>query len=556
MDKNFYISIDFGTCNTVISYFDKTTSKILQIFDNNECLIPTIIYFTDINEEITINNLQYDINYVIGESANTMYDSYKNNKYYFYQFKRFLGLTIKSNSEQIDFLNNYNIKYELDDELIYFYIPIQESDKFIKLSIINLVTLFFKGLYLKIKTFLNINDEENIDIVLTCPAFFHDLQRKQLKKAVENANFKIIKIYNEPTSAAIYYINNHQIIEDKLKFIVYDLGGGTIDTTVVEYHKDMNLCEILDIDGNNSLGGVDIDNIIVSDLYCKYNINKNNLKWKHKIRKYAEEIKIKLTYSNNINLYLENVPINKNDEIVFIDSLKISYSRHYFNSLIEHLIDKMIEPIINYSIKYNINNIIFIGGPTQIPLLQNKVYSLININFNNLELIENKNSVLYKIIVSLGGSLMYRFLNDSKFSLLDIIPMNIGISNHNDEMITILVKNSKIPTSFEKIFSTTYDCQRTIEINVYEGLDILCINNTFIGSYKIIGIPPFPRGLILIKLLFQISYNGILNISINGFKNPSDESCKSFDFKLCENIKLISNAVAKDLLKKILFNKK
>ena len=117
-------------------------------------------------------------------------------------------------------------------------------------------------------------------------------------------------------------------------------------------------------------------------------------------------------------------------------------------------------------------------------------------------------------------------------------------------------KNSKIPTSIERYFSTSHDCQRSIDIEIYEGIENNCSSNTFIGSYKIIGIPPLPKDMILVKLLFKISYNGILDISINGFKNPSDSSAKSFDFKLCENIKLISNVLAKEILKKLLLSEK
>ena len=130
--------------------------------------------------------------------------------------------------------------------------------------------------------------------------------------------------------------------------------------------------------------------------------------------------------------------------------------------------------------------------------------------------------------------------------------MNIGISDPNNQMVVMVEKNSKIPLSAEKTFSTSHDCQRSIDIEVFEGTNLDCKSNTFIGSYKIVGIPPLPKGMILIKLLFKISYNGILNISISGFKNPSDNSAKSFDFKMCENIKLISNMMAKDILKRLL----
>jgi molecular chaperone DnaK (HSP70) len=134
--------------------------------------------------------------------------------------------------------------------------------------------------------------------------------------------------------------------------------------------------------------------------------------------------------------------------------------------------------------------------------------------------------------------------------------MNIGISSSDGQMITMINSHSKIPVNVEKVFSTSHDCQRTIDIEVFEGISNLIKNNNYIGSYKIIGIPPLPRGSIIIKLLFKISYNGILDVSITGFKNPSDDSAKSFDFKMTEKIKLIPNILAKELLRKILGSKK
>ena len=133
--------------------------------------------------------------------------------------------------------------------------------------------------------------------------------------------------------------------------------------------------------------------------------------------------------------------------------------------------------------------------------------------------------------------------------------MNIGISTNVDKMVVMLNKNSKIPTSCEKIFTTSHDCQRIIDIDIYEGISNNCNENHLIGKYKLVGIPPLKKGAILINLLFKISINGILNVSINGFKNPYNEDNKNFDYKLCDNIKLISSYMARELLKRILSKK-
>ncbi len=567
MDYN--ICIDFGTSNTVISYVEDGILKQIQDDVTGDILIPTTIYFISSNIEIKtkISDLNYETDYLIGNIANTQVNANKDWEYYFYQFKRFLGITSKSINEYKNFLAKYNLDYTSDEDTIYFYIKSNESIEFkVKFSICDLIKLYFVALKkLIVNKIHKINENDKIKIIITCPAYFHDLQRSQLKRAAERAGFEVFKLINEPTAAAIYYINKFlspTSLNDITKYIIYDLGGGTIDTTVVIYYKESNTCEVIDIDGNNGLGGIDIDNILTFDIINKYSIDKSNVKWLNKIKKYAEEIKIKLTSQNNYSIYLENVPILKNNKLEYIDNLKITYSQHQFNNLMNDIINEMIQSVKNMYEKHNTNNIIFIGGPTQIPLLQNKVRAYLNIDLNDLNTfgtnqISSHYNILYKTIVSQGGTILYKkIISKDDFCLLDIIPMNIGIIDPYNNMIVMIEKNSKIPVNVERIFSTSHDCQRTIDIEVYEGLNKSCSMNTFIGSYKIIGIPPLPKGMILIKLLFKISYNGILEITIGGFKNPSDDSAKSFDYKFNSDIKLIPNILAKEILKKLLLGEK
>jgi len=594
MNKSLNLCIDFGTSNSVVSYMFDNDFQCKQILDNisNNELIPSIIYFVEDelirSNNISVNNMIPNVHYYIGTCAKEVYTQEKKSEYYFYQFKRLLGITSKSINLYKDFLENSGYEYLLEDDILFIVIK-YNFDSFIKISITDLIMLFFKGLKHLISDRLNIvNDNETTEIILTCPAYFHDLQRSQLKKSAEDAGFKIYKLYNEPTAAAIYYVKNYNFIESceevksfqNKKFMIYDLGGGTIDTTVIEYYPENDTCEVIDIDGNNSLGGIDIDNILYYDIIKKYNIDVKNKKWYLKIKNIAEEFKIKLTWTTNYKLVLEDVPIIKINNTEYVDCIEISYSRQQFNNLINSLVDTMILPIISMYKKHEItyDNIIFIGGPTHIPLLRNKISALFS-DSSSCTLVlagstsklsailkgdtdtivrkETSNPLLHKTIVSMGGAVMHKLLkNNSNFCLLDIIPMNIGISGPNNDMIVIINKNSKIPTSCEKIFSTVHDCQRSIDIEVYEGVDNDCKNNTFLGSYKIIGIPPLPRGHVLLKLELKISYNGILNINFNGYKNPLNSSKECNDFKMCENIRLISMNVAKKILKQLLLSEK
>jgi molecular chaperone DnaK (HSP70) len=588
---NYNICIDFGTCNSVISYIEDNVLKQIHDDMNGDVLIPSTLYFISSNIKIgtKISELEPETDYLIGNVAISQANSNKDLEYYFFQFKRFLGITSKSVNGYKDFLTRYNLDYTSDEDTIYFYLKSEESQEIkVKFSICDLIKLYMKGLKKMILSKLpQLKELEKIPLIITCPAYFHDLQRTQLKRAAEQAGFEVFKLINEPTAAAIFYINRFQNPHPTslTKYIIYDLGGGTIDTTVVDYYPDSNTCEVIDTEGNNGLGGIDIDNILTYNIIQTYSIDKSNSKWLIKIKKYAEEIKIKLTSQLSYSVYLENVPIFKSGKLVWIDNLKITYSRQQFNNLVNEIIDEMICSIKNMYLKYNTSNIIFIGGPTQIPLLQSKVCSILNINpkeINTIGFVNNTNnntidtnndtndeksqqeqniraqdlSILYKTIVSQGGSILYRKIYCKEdFCLLDIIPMNIGITDIDSNMLVMIGKNSKIPVSIKRTFSTSHDCQRTIDIEVYEGLDVSCstnTTNTFIGSYKILGIPPLPKGMVLIELLFKISYNGILEIEILGTKNPSDNSAKSFDYKFNSNIKLIPNMVAKEILKKLL----
>ena len=443
-----YLCIDFGTCNTVISYFENNKINYIYNIDGNILFPSTIFFITEnITENLNCDDFIYDKHFVIGTSANNYLLTTKQHNNYFHQFKRFLGITNKSNT---DFINKFKLKYELDDDTVYFFIELNDN-KYIKINIIQLIQMYFNGL----KQFIINYENSKNNVLITCPAYFHDLQRMQLSYAIIGAKFNILKICNEPTVASLYYFDLFNIKTND-KYIIYDLGGGTMDVTVINYEPDLDLCEVIDIYGNNELGGIDITNILVDNIYNKYNINKNSLKILSKIKNIAEDIKIKLTFSNNYVVILEEILLN-NDKI--IPELKISYSQYEFNNIIYDVINKMVEPVILMSKKYDTKNIIFIGGTTQIPLLQNKINALLNIDcktINNVNNGINNNLFLYKSIVASGGTLLHKNLkNKSSLLLLDIIPMNIGISDPDNNMLVMIEKNSKIPLCIDRIFSTS-----------------------------------------------------------------------------------------------------
>lgn len=545
---NHYFSCDFGTSNTVVSYLNGD-GIIDYIFDelSGDILIPTTIYFIEenIDEKCLFNELEFNKHYVIGNNANENYNIYKNHNSYFYQFKRFLGMYKNSQNYDKDFINKYNIKYDIDDKLIYFFIPTNNNEINIKISIIDLITLYLKAIHYLIKKTLTINNNYNINIFISTPAYFNDLQKNQLKTSFKNSNFNILKIYNEPTSASIYYITKfYKDIQEDTKFIIFDFGCGTLDITTIDYFYEDKIIEIVDVYGNNSLGSVDIDHIIVNDIYLKYNIDINNKKWNSKIINCAEEIKKKLTFNNNCKIILENVPLNINGVIVIKEFLEIIYNISYFNHLINDIVDKIIKPLKNIKEnESNIKDIIFVGGGSLIPLIRNKaksIFKIININENFLE-----NDFLFKTIVSNGSCIMHKIINNKEdLCMIDITPMDIGLMSIDNKIINIIPKNSKIPTKKEYIFSTSFDGQTSIDFDI-------CEMNNIAYSYYIKGIPPLRKGSVLIKILFQIDNNGLLNININGIMNGENMELSKKDFNLKKNIKLIPKYKINEILKKI-----
>jgi len=472
-----YISIDFGTCNTVISYYaNNSVNHFYNPFNGNVLIPSTITFLLDDDNDIpnSKNELLLHKHYIIGENSN----------FTFSKFKRTLGT---------------NHIYEI---------------KHFKFTSQELVTLYFKGLY-------DIIHLDNPEIIATIPAYFNDKQRNELINSINNANFKLFKLFNEPTCASVYYINTFNT--DFNKFIIYDIGGGTLDITVVEYNKELNICEIIDIYGNSELGGIDIDHILINDIKNKYNIHKN-------INVIAEDIKINLSFLNKVNHFVDD---DNNTQIV--------YTRANFDKLINDIIDKMLKDLYLLIDKWNIlsiSQIIFVGGPTHIPLIHDKIKKYFKTN-EECNLFTNN---LHKTIVADGACILFNSIkNKFDFTLLDILPMNIGIKVNN-EIINVLNKGTKIPSCIEYEFTTSRDGQDTIDIDIYE-------DNNNIGNYTITNIPLVKRGEIIIKILFSLNNNGILELNVKNI-------IKNLDIIQDHKIKIISTTKKIDLLKKLLSLKK
>ncbi len=547
LDKNIVVGIDLGTTNSCVGIWRNNNLEIIpDEYGNNT--IPSFVAYTKVNRYVGIDaKNQKELN----------------PKNVFYEFKRLIGRKIDDISvmNDLEFIN-YDLTPDEENNVNVI------TDFELKITPEELSSIILKKLKDMSSKYLK---TEVSKAVITVPAYFNDSQRQATKDAARIAGLDCIRIINEPTSAALTYGLLNKSLSKKcngesINVIVYDLGGGTLDISLLTITD--GLFEVKASVGNTHLGGVDFDNKIIS--YCiNYfkkvnNIDKlsnlNSLSYQ-KLKRACENAKKILSVSIKTNIIVNDFHEGKD--------LILVLTRERLNTICRDLLILALKPLEDILkstelSKEDINEIILVGGMTRMPQIIDNIKKFFNGKEPNCSMNPDE-------VVAAGAAIQAYILSheDDPFSdnvtLLDIIPLSLGVETIGGVMNTLIPRNTIIPITKRKIYTTDSDYESSVIIKVFEGERKMTKDNFLVGEFELEGIEPAPRGFPKIEVKFNIDINGIITVTAEDITDKDKKNIVKKSITITGNKgrlkpdqinKLIDEARQFDLKDKILKKKK
>ena len=477
------IGIDLGTTNSCVSVFERGESKVIPNKEGKNTT-PSVVAFTDKGEIL------------VGDVAKRQ--AVTNPEKTIYSIKRIMGLmSNEKNAEEAKARLPYHVvdrngacAVEIAGKV---YTPQEISAKIL----------------IKLKEDAEAYLGEKVtDAVITVPAYFNDSQRKATKEAGTIAGLNVLRIINEPTAAALAYGLDKKEAE---KILVYDLGGGTFDVTVLETGD--NIVEVLATGGNAFLGGDDFDNKIIDWLVSEFKNEtgidlKGDIMALQRLKEAAENAKKELSSAQETEINLPFITADATGPKHLVKKLTRAKFEGMIDSLVGETITKISEVIKDAGLsKSDIKEVVMVGGSTRVPLVQEEVKKAFGKELNK--------SVNPDEVVAIGAAIQGAVIKgDVKdVLLLDVTPLSLGIETLGGVMTKIIEKGTTIPTKKSQVFSTAEDNQSAVTIMVLQGEREFARDNKSLGNFNLEGIPAAPRGVPQIEVEFDIDANGILTVS-------------------------------------------
>ena len=500
------IGIDLGTTYSCVSIWKNHQPYVIPNESGNR-ITPSVVSFTKKDR-------------LVGEAAKNL--SSKNAENTIYDAKRLIGRSFNDKEVQEDIKRwPFKVKKDLNSDRPVIEVTYKGEKKNFFAEEISSIVLT------KIKHYAQEHLGQEIrEAVITCPAYFNDAQRNATKNAGKIAGLDVIRIINEPTAAALAYgynkmsenqnknENKNELVLDRKKVLVFDLGGGTFDVTVLLI--DSNLLEVQSSYGDMHLGGEDFDNKLLD--YCINEFKKEsgidiskNQKAIRRLKALCEKAKINLSSMEETTIDIDSLAQG-------VD-FNITITRPEFENFCKDDFDRCI-PIVEKALKEakmkkdDIDEVILVGGSTRIPKIQELIKNFFKDEKKICKELHADEAVSIGAAIIGAIAINFEEIALDRLTLIDVTPLSLGLRLNNGEMAVIIEKNSPIPCEKKETFGTVKDNQKNVRVKIYQGEYKYADKNHFVGDILITDLPSLPKGKVQVTVIYRINLDGILNVTV------------------------------------------